>query len=220
MLNRKHQLEVGQTGIVGYVTGSGLPRIALDTEVDTTYFNNPDLPDTRSEMALPLTARGAIIGALDVQSTEAKAFSDNDQSVISLLADQIAIAIDNVRLIGETKNALEESKTLFSEYISESWQKKTVSGVLGYHLTANGGKVISDATAPELAMGNPVEEKALKIPIKVRDEVIGTLNIRESSKENNWRAEDINVVQAVAERLVLALDNARLFEETSSRASR
>lgn len=68
MLARNHSLAVGQTGIVGFVTATGQPRIALDVGADLVYFDNPDLPDTRSEIALPLRYAGQIIGALDVQS--------------------------------------------------------------------------------------------------------------------------------------------------------
>ncbi|MFN3492787.1 MAG: HAMP domain-containing protein, partial [Anaerolineales bacterium] len=61
MLKRGHQLKIGEQGIVGYVTRTGRPRIALDVGSDAVYFNNPDLPETRSEMALPLKMAGQII---------------------------------------------------------------------------------------------------------------------------------------------------------------
>ena len=218
MLARQHRLEVGQTGIVGNVTSTGIPRIALDTGADATYFNNPNLPDTRSEMALPLRARGAIIGALDVQSTVPNAFTDTDISVLTLLADQIAIAIDNARLIEEAQNALTESRTIFSEYVAEAWQKKTASGVIGYHQTLSGGQVITDLS-PDSYKEHANGHKSLEIPIRVRDQVIGMLNVR-SVKDTEWSEDDLNVAQAITERLGLALDNARLFEETSTRASR
>ena len=219
MLARQHRLEVGQTGIVGNVTSTGTPRVALDTGADAVYFNNPNLPDTRSEMALPLTARGVIIGALDVQSTAQNAFTEADVAILSLLADQVAIAIDNARLIDEAQNALAESQAIFSEYIAESWQKKTSAGILGYHQTLSGGRVITD-----LASAEPKEpangHKTLEIPIRVRDQVIGKLDIKPVSNDTEWSEDDLSVVQAIAERLGLALDNARLFEETSTRASR
>ena len=143
MLERQHKLEVGQVGIVGNVTSTGNPRIALDTGADAVYFNNPDLPETHSEMALPLTARGTIIGALDVQSTIPNAFTDADISILGLLADQIAIAIDNVRLLEETQNALEESQSVFREYLADAWQKKSTSEIIGYHQTLTGGQLIT-----------------------------------------------------------------------------
>ena len=220
MLERQHKLEVGQVGIVGNVTSTGNPRIALDTGADAVFFNNPDLPETHSEMALPLIARGAIIGALDVQSTIPNAFSDADISVLGLLADQIAIAIDNVRLLEETQNALKESQSVFREYLADAWQKKSTSEILGYHQTLRGGQLITGKAIKEI--DNPVnsEKNTLAIPIRLRDQVIGTLNIRPNNDGRTWSADEVSIVQAVTERLGLALDNARLFEETSSRASR
>ena len=95
MLARAHKLQVGQTGIVGFVTATGQPRIALDVGTDAIFFDNPDLPETRSEIALPLRYAGQIIGALDVQSTKSNAFGPDDVEALVTLADQISVAINN-----------------------------------------------------------------------------------------------------------------------------
>jgi GAF domain-containing protein len=220
MLRRKHSLEVGQKGIVGHVTGTGFPRVALNTGEDAIYFNNPDLPDTRSEMAVPLSTRGRIIGALDVQSTSANAFTDTDVVILSLLADQIAIAIDNVQLLKESQSALSESQAVFREYLADSWKSKMGLGIIGYHQSPGGGRVLTESTLAELEMKDAGEGNVIKIPIRVRDQEIGILEIRPITADKKWNEEDLAVVQDVAERLGLTLDNARLFEETSSRASR
>lgn len=99
MLEKGHSLPVGKVGIVGYVTGSGNPRIALDVGADAYHFVNPDLPETRSEIALPLRSGDEIIGALDVQSTEPSAFGEEDLLVLQTMADQLAVAIENARLL-------------------------------------------------------------------------------------------------------------------------
>jgi GAF domain-containing protein/HAMP domain-containing protein len=220
MLERQHKLEVGQVGIVGYVTSTGSPRVALDTGADAVFFNNPDLPDTHSEMALPLIARGIIIGALDVQSTVPSAFTDADVSTLGLLADQIAVAIDNVRLLQETQNALEESRSVFREYLADAWQKKSTSEIIGYHQTITGGQLITGRENKEIDTSVDSEKDLLAMPIKLRDQVIGTLNIRPNTDGRTWSTDEVNIVQAITERLALALDNARLFEETTRRAER
>jgi GAF domain-containing protein/HAMP domain-containing protein len=220
MLERQHKLEVGQTGIVGYVTATGNPRVALDTGSDAVFFNNPDLSETHSEMALPLIARGTIIGALDVQSTMQNAFTDADVSILGLLADQIAIAIDNVRLLEDTKNALEESRSVFREYLADAWQKKSTSEIMGYHQTVAGGQLITSRDPKGIATSPDAEKDLLTVPIKLRDQVIGTLNIRPNADGKIWTTDEVNIVQAITERLGLALDNARLFEETTRRAER
>ena len=113
LLERGHRLRIGQTGIVGHVTATGEPRIALDVGQDAVFFDNPDLPDTRSEMAVPLVARGRVIGALDVQSTRQAAFSSEDVSVLQTMADQLATAIENARLFTATQEALTETREMF-----------------------------------------------------------------------------------------------------------
>jgi GAF domain-containing protein/HAMP domain-containing protein len=220
MLMRKHSLKVGQTGIVGYVTSTGTPRIALDTGADAVFFNNPSLPETHSEMALPLITRGSIIGALDVQSKVPNAFTDADISIISILADQVSIAIDNSRLLEAAQASIEETRAVFSEYLAEAWQKKTESGVVGYRQTLSGGQVLTHANMSILTPSSNGHGKSLEVPIRIREQTIGVLNIRPTSDDHVWSDDDMNVIEAVTERLGLALDNARLFEETSTRATR
>ena len=108
MIEHGHKLKVGEVGIVGHVTGSGEPRIALDVGADAVHFKNPYLPDTRSEMALPLKVGERIIGALDVQSTQEVAFSKDDVATLQIMADQLAMAIERTRLFEQTQAALEE----------------------------------------------------------------------------------------------------------------
>ncbi len=110
MLERNHRLRVGEQGIVGNVTRSGIPRVAMDVGDDAVFFDNPDLPETHSEMALPLQISSQVIGALDVQSTETGAFTDEDIQMLSLLANQVSLAIENARLFEDTRRALAESE--------------------------------------------------------------------------------------------------------------
>ncbi len=126
MLAHGHSLRVGETGIVGYVTNSGEPRIALDVGQDAVYFDNPDLPETRSEMALPLEVEGEIIGALDVQSTAAAAYDDEDVALLRVLAGQVAIAIHNSRLFEQTQLALDEVRSLHRQYIQHEWARVAI----------------------------------------------------------------------------------------------
>jgi putative methionine-R-sulfoxide reductase with GAF domain len=121
MLDRGHQLKIGEQGIVGFVTGSGTPRIALDVGTDNVYFNNPDLPLTHSEMALPLKSGNDTIGALDIQSIEQNAFSDDDIEVLESLADQVSLAIQNARLFDQTNKLLSEAEAIQKQYQRNTW---------------------------------------------------------------------------------------------------
>ena len=113
LLEQKHKLKVGKVGIVGHVAMSGQPRIALDVGKDATHFRQPLLPYTRSELAVPLKVMDRIIGVFDVQSHLESAFDGNDLIVLQTLADQLAIAIDNMRLVQETKRRTEELAGLY-----------------------------------------------------------------------------------------------------------
>jgi GAF domain-containing protein/HAMP domain-containing protein len=122
MLQRGHSLPVGKVGIVGYVTGTGKPRIALDVGADQVHFANPDLPNTRSELALPLWAGDQIIGALDVQSEESQAFEDEDVLVLQTMADQLAVAIENARLISDLTDLSDRNRKVIDVFGSLSRQ--------------------------------------------------------------------------------------------------
>ncbi len=234
MLARSHRLEVGQTGIVGYVTGTGKPRIALDVGADAVFFNNPDLPETRSEMALPLSIRGETIGALDVQSTQSGAFTEDDINTLSIMADQIAVAIENANLFGRTEQALEEVRALYSQYLRQEWQAfAKQENKIGYHQTLAGGKLIEEPVENEhirmvleegqslvLDSRNSQGEPGIVVPVKLRGETIGVLNISSPQQSREWSQDELNLVQAVSDRLALALENARLLQDSLRRAAK
>ena len=113
MVERPHKLGVGSNSIVGYCTQHAEPRIALDVGEDAVHFENPLLPNTRSEMALPLVLRGVVIGALDVQSVEPNAFSDEDIETLQIMANQITAAISNTRLFEQIQHRLSEQQQIY-----------------------------------------------------------------------------------------------------------
>jgi len=233
MLARQHKLRIGQVGIVGYATSTGQPRIALDVGEDAVHFRNPDLPLTRSEMALPLIASGSIIGALDVQSVQTNAFSDEDIELFTTLADQVAIAIVNSRLYQETLDALEEAQHIHRQYLRQEWSKlASDSTVIGYNYKINkmtplfAGTIDNDDETLEPGKitnvrlyENEKEISVLKVPISLRGVVIGTINLRDESGED-WDEDSIATAEAVADQISQALENARLFEQTQRRADR
>ncbi|MBN1812839.1 MAG: GAF domain-containing protein [Anaerolineae bacterium] len=123
MLEEGHRLKVGKQGVVGYVTGTGEPHIVLDVGTDAVHFNNPLLPETRSEMALPLKLGAQIIGALDVQSKQEGAFDEKDATVLQTMADQLAIAIENARLLHEAQQTVHELSTAAAEMLAVATQQ-------------------------------------------------------------------------------------------------
>jgi GAF domain-containing protein len=113
MKERGHKLEVGGLSMVGAACAQRKARIALDAGEEPVRFDNPLLPETRSEMALPLMVGDRVLGALDVQSARSAAFSDEDIAVLQLVADQVAVAVDNARRFSEEAGLLEATSPLY-----------------------------------------------------------------------------------------------------------
>jgi len=236
MLARHHRLLVGSEGIVGYVVETGQPRVALDVGEDLTYFDNPDLPQTRSELALPLRVGDQMLGALDVQSRQSEAFTEEDVDVLTVLAGQIAIAIDNANLFQQTQEALEEARAAQQRYMQEQWARYvgerpqrayeyTLMGVpaLGEALSVEAQEAWSRGEMVHIACdeadsGEVKLHAALAAPIKVRGEIIGVLDLQETDQARQWTQDEVELIQSVADQLGQALESARLFEETQRRA--
>lgn len=229
MLERQHKLKLDTNSIVGYTALRGESRIALDVGADAVFFNNPDLPDTRSEMALPLRIGGNVMGALDVQSTESNAFTQEDINVASILADQIAIAIENARLFSEARAALSKSEETFSKYIKQEWsgfarQSKNTGYVFDGARTValekkdKKEKVKSLAQTGRLSLEK--ESSELTIPIKFRGQTVGILDVKSKKGNRQWTQDEITLLEAAAERAAFALENARLVESAQRRAMR
>lgn len=231
MLEAGHRLQVGGESMVGWCTANAQARIALDVGEEAVRFDNPLLPETRSEMALPLISRGQVIGALDVQSTEVAAFSDEDIFVLQTMADQLAVAIDNARLLREVQSSLEEARAIHRHYLREAWEGFTSlpETRLGCRYAKSGVTSSEEAWLPVMTetvrQGDAVtaadrgEGVELAVPITLRGQTIGVLGLRRDEADD-WTAEDIAVVQAVAEQVALTLENMRLFEEAQRRARR
>ena len=229
MLARGHRLKAGEIGIVGYVAGTGEPRIALDVGADAVFFDNPDLPETRSEIALPLHSRGEIIGALDVQSTEAAAFTDEDVAVLQTLADQVGIAIDNARLYQQAQESLEAEHRAYGEYGRAAWLEMIQRDrIIGYRYGPGGVQVDPQAWTP--AMGEALragkavqlttEPTSLAIPVQVRGQTIGIVDISKPEDAATWTEEEIALFDTLTEQLGVALESARLHQDTQRHATR
>ena len=228
MLARNHRLRVGETGIVGYVTGTGEARVALDTGLDAVYFNNPDLPETRSEIALPLLDSEGVIGALDVQSVESNAFSQEDINILTALADQVSIAIQNARQYEETRRALAESMTVSRQFISTGWQQFTKSQkITGIRRTGARteilytGKEKEEKENPILASttANNSEDGLVSVAIKLRGIEIGSVDVR-TGDSHSLDQDEMDMINAIMERAAIAMENARLLQESQQQTAK
>lgn len=208
MVEKRHTLQVGTQGIVGFVAAQKRPRIALDVGTDAVFFNNPDLPSTRSEVALPLLIRNRVLGVLDIQSDQPMAFSREDIDVLQTLADQLAVAIDNARLLDETRAALMQIEALTAVRTREAWSQKTKEGDYSYTYTPLG--VRTGKTSERT-------DQVLEIPITLRGQKIGTIAMARKDM-TPWSKLDRDMINEVAYQTGLAIDNVRLVEEATQRA--
>lgn len=228
MLEQRYRLKVGEAGAVGYVTAVGLSRTIRDVGGDAAYLDNPLLPETRSEMTLPLRVGEEIIGALDMQSREMEVFDEEDVTIFQTMADQLAVAIQNTRLLRDMERTVRELEAVSGRYTREAWRVERSRGYryrgLGVEPVSEqpqevgqawlaGSSVISGAEDGRDETGN-----RLAVPVKLRDQVIGVLSLRFEGDPAS--PETVSLIEEIADRLAIALESARLLEETQSRAQR
>lgn len=232
MLARGHRLRVGE-GMVGWSVAHAQARIALEADADAVRKVAPELPETRSEAALPLRSRGRVLGTLTIQDDQAGAFDEDTIAVLQTMADQVAVALDNARLFTESQEALEASRRAYGELSREAWVKLLrTQPDLGYRsheegVSRSGGVWRSDVERA-LQMGETVQSEEaddegklpLAVPIKVRDDVIGMLDTYKLAGAGRWTAEEVELLETLAGRLGEALESARLYQDTQRRAAR
>jgi len=226
MITDGHKLRVGQVGIVGRVAASGEPRVTLDTGSDAVHFNNPLLPNTHSEMALPLKVENRIIGVLDVQSDQPQAFNDEDIAIMQILADQLAIAIERTQLFQQVDENLRELQQAYGRATREGWKSLAESGLLsnaGYlfdNVRIQPIETTSESGAKAMQTGNMVtqtESGLVAIPVKLRGQSIGAVTVK---LKEGYNPNTISTIEQAVERLAASLESARLFEEARLRADR
>ncbi len=230
MLQRGHKLKVGGRSMIGQCIADGQAQVALDVGREAVRFDNPLLPETRSEMALPLVSRGMAIGALSIQSSKQAAFTEEDIAILQTVASQLATAIENARLLERTQTALQEIEATQQRYVRQAWEghvstEKTVQGYL--RSGDKEGPTTEDwlpaMTTAVQQLDTVIEQDAqtgstLAIPLTVHGEVIGALGgSRPDGQE--WSKEDIAAAEAIVEQIALALENQRLFDEAQQATS-
>lgn len=240
LLARGHRLAIGSQSVIGQVTLRGEPVIARLSDSKAVHARNELLMNTKSELALPILDGEEIIGALDVQSTDEHAFNDEDKRALQIIANLLATAIrnarlfeaqgrvleDNARLLHDAQESLREIERLNQQLTGKSWQTyldddKSIQGVT---MTGNQTEPAS-LWSPELmragAQNRPTISEdghsVVAVPIVLRGEVIGAMEV--SPEEGASTEETIEMMQAVAQRLAISLDNARLFEESQEAAA-
>jgi len=224
LLSRNHRLAVGSASLVGWVTGNRMPRVSNDVSRDPFHFKNPLLPDTRAELTLPMTVGGRLIGVLDVQSTEKDAFAEEDVRALEAITGELAIAIDNARLVRETADELHRAEGLYRGRARESWARFARAGVptmLRVGATEGefreAGMAITQQAFDNVATAQSEDGREVAVPVVVRGEAIATISARRPAEKEPWAKDDIELIQAAAVQVGLALESARQYAEEQRR---
>jgi PAS domain S-box-containing protein len=248
MMEQGHKLEVGGTSMIGWCVANKQARIALDVGEEAVRFANPLLPETRSEMALPLVSRGQIIGAMTIQSTRSAAFSEEDITVLQTMADQLANAIENARLFEETLARTREMTALaemgrklastleldaaldsIMDACLELFQVQRSCFIMmdkdGYlrmrrHRGLSEEFVRSIVGRPGEGFFGKVYQSGEAILVRVKGETVAVMNLTSLREDRRFSEKDMERLSAFADQAAIAIENARLFEEAQERAEK
>ena len=223
MLARRHRLRVGEEGIVGHVTDRGELHVAMDVGTDTVFYRNPDLPDTRSELAVPLLYQGRVVGVLDVQEPRADAFTDTDIVMVQTLADLVVVGIERAGSLNQEHGGPATGQDSSGEIGTQPWiERMSSSGSIGYRFEHG---AVARVTEPSGKQGDGVGDQTetlpeLMVPIRIRGHVVGEITAHKSRGTGKWTAAERELMRMLAEQLDVALENARLYQETQRRGVR
>jgi GAF domain-containing protein len=201
MMAAKHKLAVGGYSMIGWATQTRKSRIALDVGEEAVHFDNPLLPETRSELALPIIGANIVYGAMTIQSKLVNAFDENDVLILQSVADSLAVALENASSFQKSQKALEDIRVLNRAYIKQAWWDT---------LDLN-RELKFDYENPE-SVEVPDKPNTIQIPLILRDEVIGKINLEFDGSEITKETQEF--LDAISTQTTVALENARLIEET------
>jgi len=198
----RHRLEISGRSMVGIAIREKSPRIAQVASEEKQRYENPLLPYTRSEVALPLIAGDRVLGALDVQSTKEADFSLHVIETMQSMAGQVAIALENARLYQDAQQNIHEMRAIQQQYLLEAWREFSAQ---------------KEDLEYEVGDRADAKSKKIEVPISLRDQILGQIML-EGNEE--WTPEQESLVNAVATQAAIALENARLVSESRQVAMR
>jgi GAF domain-containing protein len=233
LMEQNHRLRVGEVGMVGFVVSKGELRIAQNVINEPLHFKNPMLPETKAEITLPLMINQQVIGAMDVQSTEEDAFSQDDIKLLVSISEQLSYAVDRIRVLEKLQFEYSQMESGYRQLTQTAWANffKTSQKVFSYRFKDNAilpnvepnpeaKKYLASSSSDTTDADSAPEENitSLAVPLLLRNQPLGVLNLRFNAAKIS--KEQINLLETTASRLALALENARLLEEVQSRAAR
>jgi len=244
MRARRHSIPLdAPTSLVARAARSGQIVRVDNVRESEDWLPNPLLPNTYSEMAVPILLEGKVVGVLDVQQDRIAGLDEGDAGLLRTLANQAAVAIRNARLFAQTQKELDELRTLQAEYTAQSWDRQRLArrhqGRVIFSLDsrtsldeatiAHARRLALKQQTPTLvpihnsaaARGNDSPPRhALVAPIKLGERPIGNLQLHDVPPTRPFTDDEEAIVRAVIEQVAQIAETLRLFEETQERASR
>jgi GAF domain-containing protein/HAMP domain-containing protein len=233
MMERGYRIKVGESDLIGSAIATAKPRLAYKREGETTSTSNPLLPDSLAEAVLPLRIGEQVTGVLDLHSTVDGDFESDTIEVLQTMVDQLAVAVENMHLLGEMQETVRKLETAYGQYTEGTWQSfiqrtRQLRGMRyrGLQSEPPGGltdealealqyqKTVLGSRRIESSSGDM--QNTLAIPMKLRGHTLGVINVEFEGYRPT--PETVAFYEEVTERLTLALDNVRLIEETNLRS--
>jgi GAF domain-containing protein/HAMP domain-containing protein len=220
MLAQGWRLPIGGDSMIGQCIATGEAVIRQQVEDEVVHFDNPYLPETQSELALPLRYGNQVRGAMTVQSVERAAFDETDIAVLQNMADQVAVAIQNAQLFDETQQALDRVYQVQQRYQAQAWAEflhaKPVTGYeqRGESLAPLGRDPLPEVRTVNLTSKPVVQDGRLLVPVRQGEQVVGVVGLE---RPGGWGEDDVDLVMSLVEQLAVAAENQRLIEETQQR---
>jgi len=205
MMAAKHKLAVGGYSMIGWATQTRKSRVALDIGEEAVHFDNPLLPDTRSELALPIASANTVFGAMTIQSTQVNAFDENDVLILQSVADSLSISLENAASFQKNQKALEEIRVLNKAYLKQAWWDPQESD-----------QNLKVAYENPQAVEPPENPTTVEVPLFLRDEVIGKIKLEVEGTELAKETQEF--LRSISTQTSVALENARLIEESQMAA--
>jgi len=221
-------LRLGDRGLLQSAIATARPRLAA-TQADLgRWQGQPDWVEIRSEIVLPLQTSGHMLGVLDILSDRAEAFGQEVREALVLMANNLAAAIENVNLLSQMQESLTRLEKYQEEDVVRSWRMALArrNDRLDYvydRLTVQPGLPEDLSQIVESHPPSQVEtlEHAgaywLMAPLRVQQRHLGTLTFE---SPHPWTEDQRRLAETVVDQLGLALENARLLEDTRLSAQR
>ncbi len=207
MVAEGYRLPLGGTSMIAWAIAHREPRVALNVQKDPTHYENPYLPYTRSELALPLIARGEVLGAMTVQSDRPNAFDEEDIRTLQTLANSVALALSNALTVQRLQSQLREIESLQQRLLGRTWGE-LAEGIRVQRVAPLSGPGGADSDE---------EGVPLILPIRLYNQTIGEVRVL---SPRPWQEGEADLLEGIVALLTNHLMVARLLDEVQNYARR